>query len=405
MRRHRIKKLPPINFIQFGILVGLCGVAYLSPNKIVISAFLLILMVCVIDGIHFFVVKRALRLYVNGGVPVEKGEIFNINVKFVNKSNLPACLFHVSTKSSRRLNCTEKNEITTLLAPMEKYECAIKYEARLSGEDIVGIEWGRLDSVFGFFRLHLPLEMYVRVRVLPGIKELRGIERFIEVLAGSGEEDRNGNIEEEKRSGEEIGYELRPYQEGDSQRLIHWKLAALKEVYLVRQREGSNHKGQDIFLIICPLQYKKDEEAEAVIQDRTVTSALSVAYYFLSHEQTVKVACYINKSWKYIELTDSHQIRSLQEMLSKYGAVILNEKVDEKAILKSLFKVIGEENSIKILISAYCSMQMSRMFLSSGEEKQLSMLYTDGKAASNLTGEMMMPIWQVREDYWLEQIY
>lgn len=405
MKRRRIKKLPPINFIQIGILVGLCGISYLYPNKIVISAFLLMLMVCAIDGIHFFVAKRALRLYVNGGMPVEKGEVFNLKVKFVNRSNLPACLFHIKAKSSKRLICIGKSEITTLLAPMEKYECIMEYEARLSGEDVIGIEWGRLESVFGFFRMHLPLEMYVRVRVFPQVKELSGMERFIEALAGSGDEDRNGNIEEEKRSGEEIGYELRPYQEGDSQRLIHWKLAALKEVYLVRQREGSSHKGQDIFLIICPLQHKQDEETEAILQDRTATSALSIAYYFLSHQQTVKVACYINKSWKFIELTGNHQVRSLQEMLSKYAAVTVNEKIDEHVILKNLFKIIGEEESMKIIISAYCSPQMNKMLLSSGEEKPLSMIWTDKKVPSDLVGQMAVTTWQVQDDYRLEQIY
>ena len=404
MRRYRIKKLPPINIIQMGILVGLCGISYLYPNKIIISAFLLMLIVCAIDGIHFFVVKRALRLYVNGGMPVEKGEVFTLNVKFVNKSNLPACLFHIKAKSSRRLSSIGKSEITTLLAPMEKYECTMEFEAQLSGEDVVGIEWGRLDSVFGFFRLHLPLEMYVRVRVFPEVKEISGMERFIETLAGSGDEDRNGNIEEEKRSGEEIGYELRPYQEGDSQRLIHWKLAVLKEVYLVRQREGSSHKGQDIFLIICPLQYKQDEETEAILQDRTVTSALSMAYYFLCHEQTVKVACYINKSWKFMELTESYQIRSLQEMLSKYAAVTMNEKVDEKAILKNVFKIIGEEKSVKILISAYWTAQMNKMLLSSGEEKKLSLIWMDEQVPSDLVSEMTVASWHMRGDYQFEQI-
>lgn len=403
-RRFRIKKVPPVHVLQFGLLIVLCLIAYIQPNRLIIHIFLLVLIVCIVDGMHFFSVRNKLRVDINGGPPVEKNEAYRLQVELVNHAGLPSSFFHMRVKQSQRLRIVGKDEISALLEPKGKLKYEIIYETRLSGEDTIGIETGRLDSLFGFFRVNIPLEMYIKVRVLPEIRSISEIEQFAHTLWKHVNSDRNGNIERSMRMGEEVGYDLRPYQEGDSQRLIHWKLAALKDSYLVREREGGNDQKQDVYFVLCPLQQEIDEEGSAIIQDKTVTSIVSMAYHFLNHEQTVKVACYIHKSWKYLKLESILQIRDLQELLSKYHSIERNEKVDEKQIIKSLTRIWHQHQGIKILVSAYWNKKLQEVLLEEEAKASISIVWTGSMLLKQLAEEKTLPIWYIDEAYRIERI-
>lgn len=400
----KLRRVPPIHFFQFAILFLLCLGAYIQPNRLIIQIFLLVLIVCILDGIHFFAVKNRLRVDVNGGPPVEKHEIYQLQIQLVNHSNLPSVIFHIKPNQSQRLKSIGKNEVSALLQPKGILSYDLAYEAKLSGETNIGIEAGRLDSLFGFFRMNIPLEMYVKVRVFPEIREISEMDQFAHTLLGNESNERNGSVEKHTRMGEEVGYDLRPYQEGDSQKLIHWKLAALKGNYLVRQREGCEDQKQDIYFIICPIQQEESAEQSAIIQDKMVTSIASMAHYFLLNEQTVKVACYIHKSWKYMKLEAVSQIRELQELLSKYHSIEISTKVDERQIIKSLKGIMHEHQGMKILVSAYWDKLLQDVLVEEGEKAYFPVVWTCGGLPKQKIEEVSLPIWYINNSYVVERI-
>ena len=230
----------------------------------VMLAFLILSLALAIRGLPSFEVARIIPRHIHAG------EAFPVTLVLRRRSGwLP--LF-----SARVTDLLEGGQVAGTgyllqMGPRSKVECA--YRARLGRRGVYQLEGVRMESSFpfGFFRrvreIPCPGEILVYPQTLPCVTWAA----WSPVPIGEQQHAQKG-------MGTDL-YGLRDYQQGDSARLIHWKVSARTQRLVAREFETEEKKRLTLLLdngVAMP-------SAPAVIEafERAVVAAASLASAYL----------------------------------------------------------------------------------------------------------------------------
>lgn len=401
-RRLRITKKLPINGLMFSIFIAMGMMAYMKPERFINELFILVGIILIFDGIYFFLVIPHLKVKIYIPRMVEKNERFSLRIYISNKAYLPSPYVYVKPGEGIRVILEKKQVIGLMPGAREHIEQEIDYKAQLCGQEEVILEEVSMRSFIGFFRKTITLDVYTIVQVLPEIRHLEYMQHFDAFLTLMNTKGEKQNEQEDSESIEnEVGYELRPYIDGDSQRLIHWKIAAFRDEYLVRQREGSKEQKRELFFILSPFVCWESNE-EAVLQDKMITTFISLVAHYLREGQKVRVAYYKDKTWQYKKIRDVRYIHILQEILSAYEGLKIEETINQRGIIKSLFKLTKKRDGIKILITSYWRKDMEEYILKNKFQIGTTpIIWTGSSVPDTLSQESQFTFWHMTDEYGL----
>lgn len=402
-RKLKIRYKLPINHLMFSVFIAIGILAYANPGWIINEIFILLSIILLCDGIYFFLVIPHLKVEIYAPKIVEKYQIFSVKIHITNQAYVSSPYLYINPREGKRVALERVQSIGIMLGMRDSMEQEIYYKAQLCGREEIRIEEVGMRSFMGFFKKTSILNLQTTIQVLPEIRHLNYMQHFTSFLeqltTSEGKQSEQGDRE---REGEEVGYELRPYMNGDSQRLIHWKLAAFRDEYLVRQREGSKEQKKELFLILSPFISGENNEDEASIQDKSITTFVSLVAYYLNEGQKVRVAYYKEKDWQYMKLRDSRYIHNLQEALSDYTGVKVEQTINQRGIIKNLFRLTRKRGGIKVMISSYWKKDMEDYILRNKfQTRTVPIIWTGSRLPITLSQVSRFPIWHMTDEYGL----
>lgn len=393
------KRKPPINMLVWCCYVFVAVDAYVSLNRVINDIFMLLSIVMVIDGIYFMLVTRQVSVELDIDKASQKDEGFNLRVKVKNQCFFPIPTMYIIPKPGMRASLVEDYYIGLLLSGKEEVQHSVAYKANLCGLEEIGLEKVIFKSFFSFFQKEVVKKEKVRIKILPKIRLISNMEQlnhFLdELIMGSGKQIGEGSS---TIGSSEVGYELRPYVQGDSQKLIHWKIAAYKEELLVRQRYSNNEKRNDVFFILSPFISSNSEE-EAIVQDKLLTTFISLVGHYLEQGQKVRIAYYKDKEWQYKKIKNGIHLQQLQEDLGDYVCLKVEETITQRTIIKSLLSMIKDKSGIKILVSSYWTLDIEEFILNNQQVRQLPCIWTGSKLISILEEQSILSVWHMTDAY------
>lgn len=397
-----IHKLP-INGLMFAVYIAVGILAYARPGWLINEVFILLCIIVLCDGIYFFLVIPHLKVEIYVPQVVEKYQMFSLKISIANWAYVSSPYLYIKPKDRKRVTLEDMQSIGIMLGPRDRIEQEIYYKAQFCGVEEIRIEEVSMRSFMGFFRKTSVLNLKETIQVLPEIRHLNYMQHFTSfVVKCTISQAKQSNQGDKEHIGGEVGYELRPYMNGDSQRLIHWKIAAFRDEYLVRQREESKEQKEELLFILNPFIEWESNERGVVLQDKSITTFVSLAAYYLKQEQKVRVAYYKEKEWQYMKLSDSRCIHNLREALSDYAGVKVEETINQRGIIKNLFKLTKKRGGIKVMISSYWKKDMEDYILRNKfETKTVSIIWTASRLPITLSQVSRFPIWHMTDEYGL----
>ena len=158
------------------------------------------------------------------------------------------------------------------LSPGEKIERTTYLTCLCRGEYPVGISHAKVTDYFSLFSITYPIQTKIEMKVNPRIVELENFVYQPMYIEEKERKIRKGNQQEILDS------EVRQFVEGDSMRMVHWKVSAAsgKLFSRVYKEEERNRVGLLVdFMPICAVP----EEA-MVLEDKIIEALLATAKYF-----------------------------------------------------------------------------------------------------------------------------
>ena len=400
MKKSKIKKILPVNPFLFISYCVLAFYAYANTNRRINNLFMLLTILIVMDGIYFFICIRQIEIKLTLDEMTQKSQLFGLNVQVRNKGILPITYMEVVPREGHRAHLEEEKHIVMMLRGRQQISQVIMYRADLCGLEEIGPYNGIYKSPFSFFRKEVFLEEKMKIKILPEIRQIENVQFFTQFIGEYQTEDGQAYKDYLKSHEEEIGYDLKPYVEGDSQRLIHWKIAAYKGELLVRQREHESEKRNDIFFILAPF-LSEEYGDEIVQQDKLLTTFVSIVSYYFEKIQKVRVAFFKDKSWHYVKIKNTGQLRAMQESLGSYESLLVEQVANQRSIIRSVIEVAEKKEGIKIIVSGYWTQEIENYILNKGTDNNLPYLWTGDNESKEKLSTSVFPIWHMTDQYQL----
>ena len=189
----------------------------------------------------------------------------------------------------------------------------------------------------------------------------------------------------------EVCHELAPYVEGDSLKLMHWKLLARREIYMVRQREDHAVVKKEYLFILDPIYQEQEGENRAKLIDKLLVACVSLAYAFLKQGEKVTLVYKKEAVWQQLTLSEVVAVEQLATVLSEYTGDMMQE---------------GEERWPYSYLSQHYSEGVSKILLTTHLNKHLSEVLEEEKFLNVLemkrgpwAGESLISAWYLSEAF------
>lgn len=335
--------------VPFILIVILAGItAYTRPDHITIDVFCLLLITTLLDTLHFFFMGRKIEISIAPAPnQIQKRKQLEVGIQIKNNSFCPVPHLYLAPLDGSRLSLKNKQNYCLFLGGLSVKEMILIYEAKFSGKQIVGLKHIFLKDYLGLYRRELILPRCPKIKVLPDVREDMETDEFV----GQGTEEGYKRGESRKQLMEEIAEDLGPYKEGDSLRLIHWKLFAQKDQLLVRQREAKVQKGKTILLILNPIRSSRESAARYELQDKSVTTSLSLSNQLMNSGYQVNFMYYQRGKWIKVSLKSARELQYLREKLASYETIASAKDKVYKGVLKDFLKDIQMQRSTKLVVT------------------------------------------------------
>lgn len=367
----QIKERPielPINILLPLIVIGLVVGLYILPHNTMMRILYLAVTAIVLDIAYMLIMKGKLEFNVSSlKQNMTKGEKSELVIAIHNKSFLPSPYIYIFLMPSYVLSSGKtKCYCITLPAHGEK-QLAIPYEGVLSGKTEIGIEKVVLVDYFEVIRKKLRFTWKEERIVLPQAVMLKEYESSMSFLPNKLQEKQNlkrGQVGE-------VGYELSPYQEGQSERLIHWKLVAQRDIYMIREREDYKGKQEKRIVIINPVVKRKPIKTklnqrflsvrryrmvlaqklkQARQEDYQVTACLSYLNEVIKQKEQIVLYIFLEGSWKCYVISNLEALEVVKEKLVK---AFIEEAASKELIKQRWPNLKHLEAGSQVLISTY----------------------------------------------------
>lgn len=351
-KKFRPTKGSTIN-VPFILLVLVVGeLAYTKAEYIVIDLFSILFIAIVLDTCYFLWSKDKVEVAIETSkTKIQKGEKLDLFIKLKNKSFLPSVYLHMHPSEGYRLLLKGKRNYCTLLGGMGTQELSVTYEAALSGRQTVGLARVFINDYLGLYKKELLVPDQIKIKVIPEIRENIDGEGFW----GTGLEEKEGmnsHMPVNQNLQGEVTDELLPYKEGDSPRLIHWKIFARKEQLLVRRREEGRQGGASLLVILNPVGSKvSEEQLQYELQDKSLTLSLSLIHQLIRNGYEVTFMYYYKGNWIKAELRENRALQYLREKLAGYEHLQLISNRTYESILSSFTRSISREAICQLVVT------------------------------------------------------
>ena len=391
--------------VPFILIVVVSGVlAYTNPDHITIDLFCLLLISIVLDTLHFFLVSKKIEMVIEP-IPskVQKAQQLEVIIKVKNNSLWPTPYLYIFPQDGYRLSLKEKQNYCLFLGSSSVKELVLVYEAQLSGKQTVGFANVFLKDYLGLYRRYETLPDNPKIKVLPEVREGLAVDEFLG--AGSEVGYSRGSISYAKLSQEgEVAEDLTAYKEGDSPKLLHWKILAQKDLLLVRQRETEKQDGESVLLILSPIGSNiKEEKIRYELQDKSLTASLSLSYQLIAKGHQVAFMYYQKGNWIKASLKYTREIQYLREKLASYENLESSKDRTYRGELRAFLKRIEKEQGLKIVVAQDIDEAIFYYLDSWRKRAEDIKLLCVGKAI-NKASTLDVEAWQVTKDYELKKL-
>ena len=376
----QIKERPivlPINILLPLMVVGLIVGLYILPHNTMMRILYMALTAIVLDEVYMLIIKRRLVFNVSlAKQEITKGEKVELSVTVQNKSFLPSPYIYIFLKTSYVLTSGKTKCYCVMLPSHGEKQLVIPYEGALSGKAEVGIEKIVLVDYFEMIRKKLKFTWQEERMILPQPVLMKEYGSSISFLPNQKQE--NQDLKRGKVG--EVGYELAPYQEGQSERLIHWKLVAQRDIYMVREREAYKSEQEKRIVIINPIVKKEfikrklnqrflsvrryrfqlaQQLKQAKQEDYQITACLSYLNEVIKRREQVELYLFLDGNWK------CYRIGSLGEL---------------ETVKVKLIEAFMEESRFKTLLAQ----RWPEFEQADGKQQMLITTYLDGEVIDYL---------------------
>lgn len=244
--------------------------------------FYLSIVLPILSLLYTFYVYIRFRLYQEIGKHiVVKGELTPYSFTIANEDIITFNRIKVNFlwDKSTILNADSVKEYTLLPNGKKTMETYLRCNYR--GEYFVGVNSVDIMDFFYLFRITYPIQSKLKVTVLPRIIYLNNLS-LIPSLS-----DLKRSSSYMSKDMDRIDIETRPYQKGDSKKLIHWKASAKRNELFTRKLVSDPKT--EIAIIMDLSTSHKDELERIIYEDYAIECTLSIAQYCKEHHTLVNV--------------------------------------------------------------------------------------------------------------------
>ncbi len=333
-----------INYLFYGICIYLIISLYLKQDD-TYMAFLVICMVAAITSIiHIMLCKRLIKLerLDSKEIIVSKNNRVEVIMRVHNKMWIQTPYIYVFMNTPLHLESLDGNGVCIAIQPRGYKDIKFTYNAKYSGSEMITLDKVIVQDYIGICRNRAKLSYEKVINILPEIVNMKRIGRITKNIS-------TGYIDEGKSKNNGLGepsYDLAPYKKGDSMKLVHWKLLARRNVWMVREREQIITEYKTFTLIIDPVYVKQWDRARII--DKTVNVVITMASHILDRGDEVAIVYNILGDWESMLISNRTELISLGKILSQYNGV--GKEVESRWPNLYLDK-IGKKNSAKIFIT------------------------------------------------------
>lgn len=237
---HRIKPTPA-GWVLMLVALGLGSAAYSTSSNILFMALSLLLSSLILSGFMSWLNFKGVSWRLKQPPSFRAGEPAQLQIELNNRKKLlpTYCLwFNVSSHNLRK---TERIHLETRLNP--KRQTALEWNLRPQQRGLDTLRVSGLESQFpfGFLRKSIGGGVRKEIIVLPPRIEYEFSP------PGGHHSHLQGETNRRPGAGNEL-INLRRYQPGDPQRMVHWKASARQRVLVVRQMAEENRDGFVLFI-------------------------------------------------------------------------------------------------------------------------------------------------------------
>ncbi len=321
---------------------------YLRTDPTYMKVLYAFLIAVFIAYLHVYLLSGQIEVGIIGeeAVQISKGESVELTLVIKNNCFLQSPYIHIFLKPTYHVVSKQYQSLCITLPPFSKKEIKIAYEGKYSGKDILEIEEVILQDFFQLAKKRHTSFGKKEVAVLPQIIELTKVNYLFSAL--SIDTDSTMSLPKPSKTAE-LSYELKPYKEGDSLKLLHWKIAARRDIYMVRQREEQVSVKEEYLMVLDPICAEKNEEMAARLIDKTLVMCISLVAFFLERDIEVTLVYDKEGHWQYITLTHNAHLGQLASILAQYG--ITTDANLEERLPYNYLRGIHKKEASKLVVT------------------------------------------------------
>ncbi len=216
---------------------------------------------------------------------VGKEEQIPYTFRLANEDKIP--YFRVSVEFLKDSSTVAQMDMEKeyFLLPGEEVSCSTTLLCHRRGEYQVGICRAKVLDYFSLFSIAYSVQTRIEVKVNPRIVVLADF-----VFDPEHREEKSSRSQY-KESKQDLGTELRDYEDGDSMRLIHWKALAASGKLLSRKYQEEERDGICFAVDFFPALPEVNGMERLVLEDKLLEALLAVADYFWRKKTRIQFFC------------------------------------------------------------------------------------------------------------------
>lgn len=281
------------------IIWFLAVIACFLANQLVEHKFIMILMLFLLilpifSILYSFWIKRKLVIsFTPANEYIKRGEAAIWYINFENTSSIQTLAVRMIIKADSLVLNQHQLKSTLLIAQRSKETVRLTTKPEHSGPFSINGLSISINDIFGFFTIKVYKSTMLdipNIYVLPLTENTEGYDKFLRNQLESGEFPAGKNqvlLDEIDR--------FRDMMAGDSLKLIHWKLSARMQQWIVKEFDKEDDKSVTVLLNLpnFPNKYYIREEKKLYrIRDYMLDHAYSAIQIFLSVGATVRLKTY-----------------------------------------------------------------------------------------------------------------
>ncbi|MDP3385692.1 MAG: DUF58 domain-containing protein [Eubacteriales bacterium] len=299
------------------------------------------LLALLIPWTHSFIVLQSLTGRVN--VPREAfyiGESVNIGYQIKNRSIFRIPFLELNSFISQRLSGKETpKEIITLESKQDFSKNETIVLKRRGFYELGDLEVS-VNDVFRFFSLKKNITSNIGLIVYPKIIRLSTFEIMASQQLGELRVFDRAFLDKSRTTS------LKPYQEGDSIKRVHWKMSAKKDEIIVKDYENRGDTHVAVFIDNDQKHFTRDVDRR--LEDKIVDVAVCMVNYCL--DQHVEVFLETQKGGDFIRIYGQEK-SDMKPFLEAMALFKGNGEIDFRAYMKPRVETIRKGATVIIITS------------------------------------------------------